>query len=263
MLKYIVILIALFGTACKKPDIVVQSVKVSESQLMVSEEIPLPVAAPSPVPAMSEPPKWKLIKTVDPITVIVEAPKKITFTVPKKETVDTFTKVNYTQIGVFVMYQKNMKVGKDYPVVVKAFRGTYTEAPANKESVTVFVTMASKNVGILLEGDAFRITPNFTNLTQTLLPEDEANRWDFTVLPLKVGTQLLQVKLGTSDSGDFLAYKDPDTKQVTVETSIGILRVKSILIKEHYIRNQLIYNSLSGIIVFLSGFVAIKKRKRK
>jgi hypothetical protein len=212
-----------------------------ETAFIISDEAILP---PAPTPSL---------------TVTAEAPKSITITVPKKEVIDEFTQVKYAQIGVLVIYDKTMKVGKDYSVGVKVFRGTLTETPKDS-SVTMFTGMAAKNVGILLESDAFRITSSET-VIQTLLPENIANTWLFTVTPIKVGEQVLNVKLGTSDN-DHLSFKDPDIKPVVVTSSFGIIRAKLILFKEHYIKNQLFYNALGGIIVFLSGFIVIKKKRK-
>ena len=258
---YSILILGMLTLACNKPK------TLPEIKPML-QNLPAVTTVIQDLPSISKPIITKLNATIEELdakslTESVEftatAFKGVTLTVPKKEITDSFTKVKYTQIGVLAIYDKIMRVGKDYPVTIKVFRGTLTEE-SNTNSITMFTSMSAKYVGILLESDSF-IVKSETNIVQTLLPENTANVWNFVVTPTKLGEQKLKIKLGTSDI-ETLSFREPDSKSVTVIASLSFIRAKGILLREHYIKNQILYTTFGGIIVFLSGFVLVRKKRK-
>jgi hypothetical protein len=260
---YAIIILGLFTLACNKPKVLPEATtKIALPVIeMISPDLPDTIKPASAImhKAMSDIDFRPVAARMENVEFTAVSPKSITITIPKKEVIDSFTQVKYAQIGVLAIYDKIMNIGKDYSVTVKVFRGTLTEN-SNSNTITMFTDMSAKTVGILLESDAF-IIKSKTNTLQTLLPENSANVWSFLVTPVKTGEQILNVKFGTSDT-DNLSFKKPDSKQVKVVASIGFIRAKAILFREHYLRNQILYNSLGGIIVFLSGFILVKKKRK-
>lgn len=234
--------------ACKAPEV---------RPVLPPPPAPCVEAKPAPAPPPPEPQKAEAPRYAAPKveergehTSIYEVP-----TVPIK---DPITKIVYVPLGLVVEYNDTMTVGNAYKIVVNAFRGTVEIKTSSKTTTMHFQTIAAKKVSVNLTGDAFKITPKFTNAVQTLLPEGYKLLWEFEVVPLKAGTQTIEIKLLTSDSDAFSVSKS-ETKTILVTNSIKLVNVKANQLKEHYIRNQVVYNALGGIIVFLSGFIVVKK----
>ena len=153
-----------------------------------------------------------------------------------------------------------MYIGKSYEIKVKTFRGTFTEDNKEAKSIAIFTSLVSKNIGVTLESSGFKIIKQ-TASPQILLPEGTMNQWIFEVVPIKTGTQSLNIKIGTSNTND-LTFNKIDTKQILVKNSVNWFYAKLLVLKESYLNNQTIYNGIGTIIVFLMGLFKFKKRQR-
>jgi hypothetical protein len=196
-----------------------------------------------------------------PILMSVPPPAEqqtITVNIPKRVVKDKFTGIVYTEIGVSVNYNTEMEVGVEYLVRVNAFRGKVTTIVSKGTTNTTFNVLAARKVAIFLEGDAFKIIPKSSQSFQTLLPENYSIYWEFSVTPIVSGLHNLIIKIGTSDTSE-LSFSRTEERPVAVKSSVRVVQVKANQLKEHYIRNQVIYNSLGGCLVFLSGFIAVKR----
>lgn len=222
--------------------------------IMASEE---PRPNPIPITAIA---KAEMARPA--ISVSQEPAQIVTVEVPKKTVRDGFTGILYTEIAISVNYPTEMEVGSEYTVRVNAFRGKVTTVITKGTTNTTFNILAARKLAVFLEGDAFAIVPKTTQVAQTLLPENYSVYWEFSVIPLKAGTHILRIKIGTSDSNE-LSFSRIEERFVTVKSSVKIVSVKVNQIKEHYLRNQVIYNSLGGCLVFLSGIITIKKKRRR